>query len=259
MNYFERLIRRALLEAPARAGDALRDPFENVAPLALEAPAPALAPPPATTPSVRSEVAPSTHEIVETRSTVRIEHNAQRAEPAPVPVPSVVPPVPQPAPVPATAPATEVAVTPQAQADAFMRSLGVEAARTAVPPRRAPPGSIAPPAAPAPVNAPAIFAREPTVRDETSEAPRARPAPLQPPAALRRETSIPESKPRESRRSRADAHTPAPSPQAPRQRQREREVVREKIHVVKIVQGTNETAGNAGAGAAPPTFGAAQL
>ena len=38
MNYFERLIRRALLEQPATAGGSLRDPFENEAPHELDTP-----------------------------------------------------------------------------------------------------------------------------------------------------------------------------------------------------------------------------
>jgi hypothetical protein len=40
---------------------------------------------------------------------------------------------------------------------------------------------------------------------------------------------------------------------------RDREVVREKIHVVKVVQGAREAGASASAGAAAPTFGAAQL
>ena len=243
-----------------RGGAALRDPFENVAPSTLDAPVlrPSSAASPAPAQSVIPEVSQPARTVVETRSTILTEHEPQRSETAPGQ--PVLPPASQAAPVRAAERASAAAETPLGRADAFMRAVGVEAARAETPPRRGLPESIAPPvSARAPSKIPAMPVRDAPMPHEASPESRVKPAALQPPPPRRRETSIPESKPRETRATRAESNTPAASPQAPRQPVRDREVVRERIHVVKVVQGTREAGASVTAGAAAPTFGAAQL
>jgi hypothetical protein len=258
MNYFERLIRRALLEAPAQPGEVLRDPFENEAPLALDAPAAA----PARSRAVPAPVAapPPPGMSVERSPQTVIRTEPGLVETRELTVPSEAPtldPLPRAAPERPALPAA-----PLAQADAFMRALGVEVAMPAPVATPIPRQDIAPLSESARRAAEPAAAESPqtdAVARGERPVPRVRPAEVEPPPVPRREpaaapaTTPPphEARPRPTSPSRAAPDRPAPARPV-------REVVRERIHVVNIVRdGAAQSSANAGA--APPTFGAAQL
>ena len=153
MNYFERLVRRGLMQPASKPGGALVDPFENVDDWPLEAIAAALeqhdAPPVSVAP-LHVETLPP-HTLEDERTTVEVLpseatgvappvftatpiDSAAREVPRDAPAPDsprveVLPPVPESPPLPALE-----------MADQFMRTLGVPV------PERAPHTQIAPPA-----------------------------------------------------------------------------------------------------------------
>jgi hypothetical protein len=261
MNYLERLIRRALLDAPARAGDALRDPFENEAPMPFDSPTQSPATPwpqrgPAQTPAAFAPLPVPDAVVARDASPAPRETGAEIAPTAtPLSPPEVVaspslrvepPPAPvAPAPVPAAL----------AQADAFMRTIGA-----AMPePLPASTARIVPDA-PAALPMPASHAN-----DEIGAVVEAAPVPARNPTAIQPpppRLPTPQASPR--------AAVEAPPPRAPAQTRdtpppRERasapravtEVVRETIHVVRIAD--PDTARSAQQGASPSAFGAGQL
>jgi hypothetical protein len=257
MNYFERLIRRALLEVPVRAGDALHDPFENEAPLALDVPVqkPAM-PPVVLAPPAARENAPEMN--VSTHTETHTEHHWRPDE-------ILAPAAEYPGSVRETA-ASRVfeadrpePVAPLARADAFMHALGVEVARVAAPPvkKQSSQVSIAP-------DAPRRTTPAPPLRDEPDSPEaipsRERPPSIVPPVAPRPQPQSRESPVENAPETQASRREAGSSPSAPgsgAKRSIEREIVREKIHVVKVLHAERGT--SAAAGAAPPTFGAAQL
>lgn len=261
MNYLERLIRRALLDAPLRAGDPLRDPFENEAAMAFDTPAqppaapwPMRVPPPS---AARVTVAPQAADDIAMPRAAALppaasaEHWGETASVASAAdAPSVSTPLAPPA-SPAASPAA-IAPAPLSQADAFMRGIGVAVPDTSAPaPRIAPdaPTLLAAPSAVAPDAVRTEAASLPR-RVETLQPPPPRlPTPSSPPRAaaepdaLRSATTTPSS----AVRGRAPAAPPRAVP-AP---------VRETVHILRVAD--PETARGAQQGASPPAFGAGQL
>jgi hypothetical protein len=276
MNYFERLIRRALLEAPARAGDALRDPFENAAPMAFDTPAqPPASPWPQRAPAETSAAlspppAPNADasRIASTARRVTDVEALRGATPLPPPEasawssrqdepsPAVIAPGPVSVPLSASL----------AQADAFMRGIGAAMPEALSPPSSLP--SIEPdPAVPSrvsPAHEDARIDGMPTdgmriegARDAVPATTR-NPATIQPPPPR---LPTPEA----ASRARAEpAAAPAAQTQAsPTTRERASpprtvtEVVRETVHVVRVAD--PDVVRGAQQGASPPAFGAGQL
>jgi FHA domain-containing protein len=254
VNYFERLIRRALLETPAEAGGALLDPFENEAPFSLDHPAqkpaspwPArfAAPPPAI-----SEAA-----FVESLTRNETQHTVEVIAPsAPVvPLPEI-----ESTKLPAearthTAVAMPAVPAPLAHADAFMRALGV-----AVPVGdEAPPAAITPPAI-APRTPPSPTVTPPVSRVDSQPGPAAQAEPLQPPPP-------PDPPPRAAREvarapttTVAPVHEPRSEPTAKPARAAPVPSVRETVRVVHVVE-KRGGASVAQSSAVSPAFGAGQL
>lgn len=256
MNYFERLIRRALLETPARIGDAVHDPFGEEAPLQLDTPTQQ----PASPWPERQSVRPTENRTVLNNTELR-EHSIEREtqtthEVTPAPVLSVpregarATPAAQ-APTEVLAPAMP---TPLAYADVFMSSLGV-----AMPSTEAPAAVQIIAGVQVPVAAPSHRA-ERTLSEPVNAAPKlphAKPQTMQPPRA-------PAPSPQRSRaaekevtrspgpaaRTLAPSERPTHNPPAP-------EVVRETLVVVKATESQSRHASLQGAAA--PTFGAGQL
>ena len=256
MNYFERLIRRALLEAPARAGEALRDPFQSEAPLRLETPVQHPATPwPGRAPAQPAEI--STAPVIESR----IEHSSAREthtahEPPAMPGSSIQPQAPA-APVPGEPVEVQVPETPAplAQADAFMRSLGVTL-----------PDLAAPVARPVAARVEAPIVKPPQRVEETpderiaaaaAELARAQPQTMQPPFAPAPYVPRAPAAEKDAARPPATLRQAASPPERPALTPPAREIVHETIRVVKVAESQRGHASLAGA--APPTFGAGQL
>lgn len=259
MNYFERLIRRALLDAPTRAGDALRDPFENEAPMAFDTPVqPAAAPWPQRVPAEQTvAIAPLSplpvpdaavpHDALQALRETRVE-TVPAATPLSPPEAAVSPPL-RIDPLPSiVAPSS----TSLAQADAFMRTIGA-----ALP--ESPPSTVRiVPDAPAVVH----FAHADDTIGLVVDAmnvPTRNPTAIQPtPPRL----PAPQASPRaavEAPTSRTPAQTREPPPLRERASppRTVTEVVRETIHVVRIADADN--ARSAQQCASPSAFGAGQL
>lgn len=259
MNYFERLIRRALLETPARPGAPLRDPFEDTAPLDFETPRQAAASPwperPRAEP-VQASSPPPAMSTVETRTGIRDTRRNDDSEPVDAKPISPAPVSPLPLPVVATPTQPEIAGPAELlKADAFMRSLGVA-------PRELPQSmqtQTLSPQEPHPFVSP-----RPDHERVVAETPNASPA-LQMPATIQPQP-VPRPLPSatsptstgtgigpahaQSRAERSPRETPAPhKPVA--------EIVRETVRIVKVTD--PDLVRIAQMGASPPTFGAGQL
>lgn len=253
MNYLERLIRRALLTT--QSSETLRDPFENQAPLELQTP-------PARVAAPKQSRAP---DVVAPAAEVRVEHHELRTETEIHAVERRIEAAAPAAPIePARIPEVRTPATPIERADQFMRALGLPA----LPAERAKsaPQPVVAPAAPLPTpgtSAEPLVAVDATapITPAPAELPPRRvappnivppPAPLREPMPARAEPATPGKEPVSSMaKARRAAERPASRPPA-------REVVRERVHIVKVVEGGSSPA-SSHAGAAPSTFGAAQL
>jgi hypothetical protein len=261
MNYFERLIRRALLEAPLRPGAPLRDPFENTAPMTFETPpqpaasawpertrnAPMEAPPPSPL-----QPAGSVETIIERHDAQRSDTQAPGTANPPQPLPIAALPVPAAAASPALAAADS---QPLAHADRFMQSIGAMPQQTTRSART--PDAIVP-------DPQAVRGASPDANDVSAVAPSTAPVPMrraatiEPPQVPRRMPDPQRSAESEKTPARGDATsgTGAPARESG-PRRTAGEAVRETIRIVKVVDA--ETARSAQMGASPPTFGAGQL
>ena len=260
MNYFERLIRRALLEAPARAGEALRDPFANEAPLPLDDAGSAARARrgPCVQPARPAEIAAAP------RTESRTEHSSEREthtthEPAAAPASSIQPQAPA---APAPRRAVEVHVRRDTHGARASRRFHALAGRDAARHRSA---------CARPVDARVAGAARRAARSAWSGTPdeRIAAAAAEPPPCDAADDAAARSHPRPCAagatcRRKEAARPPVharPSRTAPPERtalrRTVREMVRETIRVVKVAESQSGHASLAGA--APPTFGAGQL
>lgn len=260
MNYFERLIRRALLETPVRPGAPLRDPFEDTAPLDFESPRQAAASPWPERPRAEPIQAPSPPPAVSTVETrTGIRDTRRNGDSEPVDAKPILPALVSPLPLPVVAIPTQPEIAGPAElskADAFMQSLGVA-------PRELPmrmQSQTLSPQAPHPFPSP-----RPDNERVVAETPNASPAP-QMPATIQPQPVVTRPLPSassptstgtgiapvhaQSRAERSPRETPAPQKPVA-------EVVRETVRIVKVTD--PDMVRIAQTGASPPTFGAGQL
>lgn len=256
MNYFERLVRRALVRPASASGAALDDPFETVAHWQTETPAGKPAPHAA---PLQEAVRPPLDPASEATVPAVIRPAAQAAAVADVPFPlppstaaaSPLPPLSRgadetpPAPLPEDAPPRATRIAPPvdalALADAFMRSLGAQSQL----PEPAPEAASQLPSASAPV--PTTRPAPPALAPQAQVVPPAAPPPPVPPPRVARAVE------------KHQAPAPEPAGQGPREAARTRTVVETRHVVVERAASTDATRTNMPAGGGSPRFGLGQL
>jgi hypothetical protein len=243
MNYFERLVRRALLQPSAEAGATVPNPFENMEDWPVETPAPAVrpraeSPPPATT----GPLQPIIQGVIEPGHAAP---SGQGAETVQMPSLSIAPPSAEIRPISAasTAP-TDGRITAQGLdlADQFMHTMGIYPTATVTPALTEPSITVGP--------APALKRAE---RAEAAQQPTQAIVPPLPPVPeirhIREEAPGAEA----ATQSRGAAH----EPQRETSRRAQTALETRRVVVVESRSAHDETGGICGAGS--PYYGLGQL